>query len=192
MTPAVADIVVKSPRACSDLEIGVFIACVRAGGEVSVQGLVERIRGAAALGFAHRDGLLLGVSALKLPQASYRRRIGSESGTQLRDTQFPYELGWVYVMPDARGKGLSLALSEAVLASSADAGVFATSRTDNNPMHRTLIKLGFQPAGKSFTSGRGKHVLQVFTRDAAQQVHAPDRPTAMLLGSHAASRRGGE
>ena len=36
---------------------------------------------------------------------TYRRRIGSESGIQLRDAQFPYELGWVYVTPDARGKG---------------------------------------------------------------------------------------
>lgn len=158
------ELIVKPPSNCSSIEIGAFIAFVRAGGEVSVQGLPERIRGAAALVFARVESLVIGVAALKQPQASYRCRVSSESGTPLSAAEFPYELGWVYVSPELRRKGLSLLLSQAALAESKGAGVFATSRTDNIAMHRLLAKLGFESTGNPFTSGRGKHSLQVFVR----------------------------
>lgn len=164
------ELIVKAPSACSNIEIGAFIAFVRAGGEVAIQGLVERIRSAAALVFVHLDGPVVGVAALKQPQASYRRRVSSDSGTPLPVSEFSYELGWVYVSPDARGKGLSFSLSQAALASVAGAGVFATSRTDNVAMHRSLTKLGFEPAGNSYASGRGKYSVQVFVRHAAQSI----------------------
>jgi GNAT superfamily N-acetyltransferase len=162
------ELIVKSPAECTNLEIGAFIAFVRAGGEVSTQGLPERIRGAAALAFARVDGLVVGVAALKQPQASYRRRVSTESGAALSAQEFPFELGWVYVSPELRGNGFSFLLSQAALAESNAAGVFATSRTDNIAMHRSLAKLGFEVTGNPFLSGRGKHSLQVFSRHAAQ------------------------
>ena len=168
------ELIVKSPSECSNVEIGAFIAFVRAGGEVSIQGLPERIRGAAALVFARIDSLVVGVAALKQPQASYRRRVSTESGAPLLAEEFPYELGWVYVSPESRGKRLSLLLSQAALAASKDAGVFATSRTENIAMHRSLAKLGFVATGNPFVSGRGKHSLQVFARHAAQPIIPPD------------------
>lgn len=161
-------LVVKSPAECSDVEIGEFIAFVRAGGEVSIHGLVERVRGAVALVFAHIDGQLVGVAALKHPQASYLHDVSQKSGALLPATEFFHELGWIYVSPNSRRKGLSLSLSQAALAASASTGVFATSRTDNIAMHRSLAKLGFKATGNSFTSGRGKHSLQVFVRNSAQ------------------------
>lgn len=169
------ELTAKSPGACTTIEIGAFIAFVRAGGEVSNQGLAERIRGAATLVFAHIDGSLVGVAALKQPQASYRRRVTSESGALIPVTEFPYELGWVYVLASARGKGISHLLSHAALAESKGAGVFATSRTDNVAMHRSLAKVGFIATGQPYVSGRGKHSLQVFIRRAAQQSSQPDR-----------------
>ena len=168
------ELIVKCPGDCSNIEIGAFVAFVRAGGEVSMQGLPERIRGSAALVFARVDGLVVGVAALKRPQLSYRRRGSTESGAQLPAEEFPYELGWVYVSPESRGKGLSLSLSQAALAESEGAGVFATSRTDNIAMHRSLAKLGFGAVGNPFASGRGKHSLQVFVRYVAQPCGQPD------------------
>ena len=162
------ELIVKSPDDCLSIEIGAFIAFVRAGGEVSIQGLSERIRDATALVFARVDGLVIGVAALKQPQPSYRRRVSSESGAPIPATEFPYELGWVYVSPESRGKGYSLLLSQAALAKNKGAGVFATSRTDNIAMHRSLAKHGFVATGKPFTSGRGRHLVQVFVRHAAQ------------------------
>ena len=168
------ELIAKSPGDCTNIEIGAFIAFVRAGGEVSIQGLPERIRAAAALVFARVDGTVVGVAALKQPLASYRRRVASESGAPISAAEFPYELGWVYVSPESRGKGVSLLLSLAALAESKGAGVFATSRTDNPPMHRSLVKAGFVATGDSFASSRGKHSLQVFVRHAAQPIIPPD------------------
>lgn len=176
------ELVVKSPSDCTNIEIGAFIAFVRAGGEVSIQGLAEHIRGAAALVFARVDGSVVGVAALKQPQASYRRRVSSESGAPISAAEFPYELGWVYVLPEARGKGLSHLLSQAALAEGKGAGVFATSRTDNIAMHRTLAKVGFVATGNSFVSGRGKHSLQVFIRHAAQPIIPPGLPRKAAAG----------
>jgi GNAT superfamily N-acetyltransferase len=174
MKSAMPELLVKSPGECSNIEIVAFIAFVRAGGEVSIQGLVERIRSAAVLVFARVDGLVIGVAALKQPQASYRRRVSSESGAPLPAAEFPYELGWVYVSPESRGKGISLLLSQAIIAASEGACMFATSRTDNVAMHRSLTKVGFVAVGNPFVSGRGKHSLQVFVRHAAQPIIPPD------------------
>lgn len=164
---AMPELIIGSPGQFSNLEIGYFIACIRAGDEVAVQGLVERIRDAAALVFAKTGGGFVGVAALKRPRPSYRSRISSVSGASLSAAQFPFELGWVFVSSEARRQGLSFSLSEAALGESRGAGVFATSHVDNIAMHRSLTKLGFQRAGNPYPSGRAKRLLQVFVRPAA-------------------------
>jgi len=161
------ELIVKFPGDCSNDEIEAFVALVREGGEVSMQGLPERVCRSIALVFARVDSFMIGVAALKRPQLSYRRRVSTGSGAQLPTEEFPYELGWVYVAPESRGKGLSLSLSQAALSKSEGAGVFATSRTDNIAMHRSLAKLGFVSVGNPFASERGKHSLQVLVRHVA-------------------------
>ena len=168
------ELIVKSPAEFSNAEMGFFIACVRAGGEVSIQGLAERIRNAAALVFAKAQGGFVGVAALKRPLSSYRNSVSSRCGVSLPAAEFPFELGWVFVSPEARSRGISLLLSEAALSQSGGAGVFATSRTDNIAMHRSLTKLGFSPAGNTYPSGRAKHLLQAFVRNGAQPCGQPD------------------
>jgi GNAT superfamily N-acetyltransferase len=160
------DLLAKTPQQCTNIEIGAFIAFIRAGGEVAIQGLNERIRGAASLVFVRTEGMVVGVAALKIPQESYRRRVSTDSGAPLAATNFPYELGWVFVSPEYRGNGLSLLLSQAALRECKGFGVFATSRTDNVAMHKQLLKLGFVAVGHPYTSGRGKHSLQVFANSA--------------------------
>lgn len=172
---------VRYPLSLNPIEFATFVAFVRAGGEVSIQGLPERINGAAALVMAKIDGLLVGIAALKNPQPSYRRRISSESGFSLLATEFPFELGWVYVDSAFRGQGISLALSHAAIAASSGEGVFATSRSDNAAMHRSLVKVGLVPAGQQYASGRGKHLLQVFIRHA-QPIIPPDLPRQAAPG----------
>ena len=170
MKSVVTELLVKSPSECSKIEIAAFIAFVRTGGEVSIPGLAERIRSAAVLVYARVDGLVIGAAALKQPKASYRRRVSSASETPLSVAEFPYEFGWVYVSPEWRGKGMSLLLSQTAIAASKGACMFATSRTDNTAMHRSLTKVGFVAVGNPFVSGRGKHSLQVFVRYAAQPI----------------------
>ncbi len=167
-------VVSRSPGDCHDSEIKDFMALVLAGGEVSTDGLESRIRRAVSLVFLTIGCCLCGVAALKRPTPSYRNATFSKSGSQLSERVFPYELGWVFIMPSARGRKFSIDLTRAALSGAGTEGVFATSRTDNAPMHATLEEFHFRRAGSPWPSGRGEHQLQLFVRDAAQPGIADD------------------
>ncbi|MGI0134220.1 MAG: GNAT family N-acetyltransferase, partial [Candidatus Micrarchaeaceae archaeon] len=74
------------------------------------------------------------------------------------------ELGWVFITPDARRQGQSFWLAKDLLTVAGKRGVFATSRTDNVAMHKTLAKLSFSPVGHPYLSPRGGYELQLFIR----------------------------
>ena len=168
----------RKPRECHDTEIADFMALVMAGGEVTPNGLEGRVRSAACLAFLTIGCCLSGVAALKRPEASYRKRVAAGSGIALPEAELPYELGWVFVMPNARGRGFSADLTRAALSGADDDGVFATSRTENDAMHATLAKFHFTIAGRPYPSGRGGHRLQLFVRRNAQPSVAADAPRA--------------
>lgn len=98
-----AEIVARKPAECSDALIGDFVCLVLAGGEVTSAGLERRVRSSASLVFLTVGGCLSGVAALKRPDTLYRTRVSSNSGIKLTDDQVPFELGWVFIMPSARG-----------------------------------------------------------------------------------------
>lgn len=168
-----AQVLTKAPRDCSAGEIGDLVSLVIAGGEVSSAGLERRVRSAAQLAFLRKGECLIGVAALKRPASSYRNRVSSSSGVLLPKTVFPYELGWVFILPSARGGKCSRPLSQAALASTGSEGVFSTSRTDNTSMHNTLGKLGFIGVGHAYPSRDGKHQLQLFVRVPPNYVLKP-------------------
>jgi predicted GNAT family N-acyltransferase len=153
----------KNPESFSEDELQDFIAMVRAGGEVGDAVLEKNIRNAQCLVFLRRDSCLTGVAALKNPLQSYRDTIESKSGVSVDAKDYPFELGYVFVLPSARHQGLSICLTSSALSMRSDKGVFATARTDNPKMHATLKKFGFVQIGDSYVSGRGNHKLQVFT-----------------------------
>jgi len=167
-------VVARKPGDCHDTEIGDFMALVLAGGEVKPKGLEGRIRSAVSLVFLTVGCCLCGVAALKRPEASYRKRVSSNSTIALPERQFPYELGWVFVMPSARGRRFSVDLTRIALASAGTDGVFSTSRTANAGMHATLAKFQFVSVGKPWASDRCDHKLQLFLRHAAQPSVAVD------------------
>ncbi len=160
--------VARKPGDCHDAEIGDFMALVLAGGEVPSKGLEHRIRSATSLVFLTIGCCLCGVAALKCPEATYRKRVSSSSGVSLPEHEFPYELGYVFVMPSARGRRFSVDLKCIALSAAGSEGVFATSRTDNVNMRATLTKFDFVSAGRPYASRRENHKLQLFFRRAAQ------------------------
>lgn len=149
------------------------MALVLSGGEVTPQGLAERVRAAAALVFALDGAQLQGVSALKHPLPAYRRSIQDACGFPISEADYPFELGWLFVRPAHRGRDLSRVLAQAALDASQGAGIFATSRTDNLPMHRTNAKVGFSAVGAPYPSSRGAYTLQLFVRPALATVSPP-------------------
>src|SRR5882762_2464192 len=119
------------PHEFHDNEIRDFMALVIVGGEVTRSGLEDRIRSAPRLVFLYLGHKLTGIAALKRPDAGYRYNVSSKSGVPVALSAFPYELGYMFVVPSARGRGLSLDLARSALSGAGNGGVFATSRIDN-------------------------------------------------------------
>lgn len=172
-------LVAKKPRCFTEVELQDFIAMVRAGGKVGGAVLEKNVRNAECLVFLRQGSCLSGVAALKNPLLSYRKTIKSKSGIAVKASEVPFELGYVFVLPSARGQGFSVELTRAALSAAGGKGVFATSCTNNEAMHKTLWKFGFVEAGSPYRSGRGGHRLQLFVRHAAQPGTAGDAPQAV-------------
>lgn len=160
-------VTVKKPCDCTHSELEDFVSLVLAGGEVTAVGLEERVKNAQFLVFLTVGRCLRGIAAAKHPAPSYRRGVFQKAQATVNDAEFPLELGWVFVLPSSRGAGFSHALLGAVRSNTCGYRMFATSRSDNTPMHRTLNAHGFSCQGTAYASNRGDHQLKLFvTRDA--------------------------
>jgi len=149
-----------------------FMLLVRKGGEVRENTLAALVTDALALGFVHADGILAAVGGIKRPSIDYRAKVFAKAS--LADPgRFPYELGWVFVEERHRGMGVATALVSELGQRLGDRRAYATSRVDNENMHRSLARAGFKPAGAPYPSTRKGETLQVFLRetaDGAQEV----------------------
>ena len=155
------------PSAFQPKEIDDFVAFVIAGGEVAARGLRDRVMRAPHIAFLRENDCLLGVGGLKSPSNDYRKGIEASSTTRLPGNEFPFELGWIFILPSARDRKLSFPLSQPLVAAAKGSGVFATSRTSKGNMHSTLKKLGFVRAGSEWPSKENDGKLALFLRHAA-------------------------
>jgi hypothetical protein len=157
---------VKSPADCSTAELDDFVALVRAGNEVDSVGLLKRVKDAHLLAFLRAGECLVGVAGLKFPSKNHRIEVIAGSGAALSAESFPLELGWIFVLPNARG-GKSYPLCSPLVRAAEDKGIFATSRSENGPMHTTLAKLGFSPLGGRWPSELNPdNLLRLFVKHA--------------------------
>ena len=156
-------ITVMKPTECTEAERQNFFSFIVAGREVTEQGLKERIKKAEALVFLKQDNVLKGIAAVKKPESSYQRRVFKKACATAQPGDFLFELGWVFVHPSSRGFGFSHKLVKAALGKFSQ-GIFATSRSDNTLMHKTLKTHGFLSHGKAYTSTIGNHKLILFIR----------------------------
>jgi GNAT superfamily N-acetyltransferase len=152
------------PSSLTGREFDACLALIREGGEVSAAGLEGRVKGAARLARLYVGTKLCGVAALKRPELGYRSSVAAKAAIQLPADVYPYELGYVYVIPEERGKGFSRELVREALAGAEAAGVFATTRSSNAAMQATLTKGGFTRQGNFFPSSLGDENLHLFVR----------------------------
>jgi GNAT superfamily N-acetyltransferase len=157
------EITVAAPTDFTKEELAEFCKLVRKGGEVGGNALATNIKNAKALVLGKCAESVQGTAALKSPQARYRKRIGDKAGVDLGQATFPYELGYVFLTPKMQGKGLSHRLVAMALKHADGAGVFATTRTDNNAMLATLAKAGFKLTGNDYC-GRDTRNLRILVR----------------------------
>lgn len=118
------EIVAGAPAEFTDSELGSFLDLVRAGGEVADQVLESNIENAKALVFLRQKGQARGIAALKHPLLIYRKRISKIANAEISEVNFPYELGYIFIVPEARGKKLSSRLIAKSLELVPGSGVF--------------------------------------------------------------------
>lgn len=159
-----ATFTVTKPAEASVRDLRDFTALVRAGAEVTLAGLEARIRAAFTLVLARQDRCVVGIAALKVPNSNYRATVFRKAAVAAVPCTFPLELGWVFVEPRSRGTGLSHSLVSRALAVAPTSAIFATSRSDNIAMHRSLIAGGFAQHVVAYASARGAHSLELFLR----------------------------
>ncbi len=161
------DPIFKSPTACNNDELAAFEELVRQGGEVTPAGLENRIKAAHLLGFAYLGSELFGVGGLKKPEHSHRHFLEEKTGVSLPFEKFPFEIGWLYVKPTARGNMLGRRLLDGLLRLAEQRGIFCTSRLDDDHKrtHESLKRRGFAHVGRPFPSQDGKTKILLFARD---------------------------
>lgn len=159
------DIRATTTREISGDERAAFIKLVRKGGEVDGRALVANVKSARVLILGSIAGDVKGIAALKRPQANYRKRIGQKSGADIGEAHCPYELGYVFLLPEARGKGLSHRLVAKALEHVDSKAVFATARVDNKAMLATLAKGRFKQIGQDYSGRSGRIRLLIRTAD---------------------------
>ncbi|MBA4190271.1 MAG: hypothetical protein C0467_19980 [Planctomycetaceae bacterium] len=159
-------------------EMKCFEDLVRAGGVVETSGLSARLRRASVLACARDGNTVVAVAGMKNPLPSYRSRIALMAGFELAPERFPHELGWFYVHPDYRGRGLSELLANECLAAGPSNGVFATAHATNEPIKQTLLSCGFHQVGGAYPSASGRGKLVLFVREAPSATPGRDSRVA--------------
>lgn len=147
--------IAKKPSDCSVEKLAAFQQLVLAGGEVANAGLEGLINDAICLVFHYTENQeLAGIGALKVPRDSYKDKVFKRAKSSEDAADFPYELGWLFVVEKFRGRGLSRQLAETALKLAGGKGVYATTRVDNCPMCRTNTRLEFKRSGEPYRTTR--------------------------------------
>jgi hypothetical protein len=152
------EIVARVPGALTAAELTRFLELVVEGGEVGGAAVATNIANARILVMLMQGGTMRGVAALKRPQDSYRKKIAKQTGVDLSQRVYPFELGYIYIQPVLQGRGLSHRLVASTLQHDDAHSVFATVRTDNEPMRATFAKAGFVAAGVAYPGAEGRKI----------------------------------
>ena len=137
---------------CSETEE--FVRLVIDGGAVKEENFVREglMRKGTKIVFAKIGDRIVGAAARKVPSEGYRTGIEGQakSGQPLPVDVYPFELGYVTVVPEHRGRGIAKGLVEQVLGLAEGKGMFAT--TSDSAMQEILSRSGFFSVGNSWTN----------------------------------------
>lgn len=148
----------KRPKACSDKEILEFERLVLLGGKVSKYGLNNRIRQCELLGFCFHQGIVVGISSIKKPLASYVKGIISKTKIDRKVEDLKYEIGYSYTEKLHREKGISSNLKTLLLKEFAEnAGIIFSTTAIKSSQNYFELK-GFTQLGNSYDGDNDENI----------------------------------
>jgi len=152
------EILVKSPKECSQEEIDQFVNLVNEGGEVDKGGLGERVGRARNLFFL-KNPSLVAVSAIKCFYQQYKNSIFQKAGCSDIAGNYKFEIGWMYIKPESRRRGFGRNLLEAMMNQLKGISCYTIVGSDNHIMQHMLEIHGFNKVGKEYlSSGNDKKI----------------------------------
>lgn len=134
---------IKEQNYISENDAATFIELLIKQGKVTIPS-IETIQTCNKIVLCYADNKLIGIGALKLRKSSALKKAG------LADIEdiFSLELGYFFVNEAFRGLGVSTAIARLLLMDKIDDNICATTELYvNNPMMKTLEKLGFKHYG---------------------------------------------
>lgn len=155
----------RVPESCTATQLEAFCRLVRQEGQVNTAGLEGRVARAQTLVLLFDDAVLAGTAAIKRPTDRYRRKVFRRAAVSENAVLYLLELGWVVVDKPYRKRKLSRQLVETALKSCGEVPVFATSRSDNTKMHKTLQRFRFTTVGSPYQSEEEDTRLILFVRN---------------------------
>ncbi|GLR63567.1 GNAT family N-acetyltransferase [Marinospirillum insulare] len=153
---------IKKPADCNQEELADFERLINEGGEVTAVGLRGRILQAEKLVLINQAGKCVAIGAIKNPNPGYKVGVFNKAGVAASQ-QYKFELGWLYVPEEERGKGNGRELMRVITESLIGQKSYATTRENNQVMHKLFEAFGYTKAGKSYPSQNGDYLLALYT-----------------------------
>lgn len=126
----------------------IFIEQLTKQGKVTIPS-IEKIQSCHKLVICYVNDEFIGVGALKPYEGNQLLKAGLGSVQDI----FRLELGYFFVSETFRGLGVSTSIARLLLFDKVDENILATTELySNNPMMKTLEKLGFKHFGNPYKS----------------------------------------
>lgn len=155
---------ISGPKDFNEYQLGTIENLIKSEGQVSSSGLMNRIKKAKLLCVAIDNGLIIGISAIKIPDKTYHISCFKNAGIPEERKNYPYEMGWKVVLPSYRGENLGTKLSNMLFGRISKDIIFATVRSDNKASIVPLTRMGFKPTGNEFIGSTGNKITLFTTR----------------------------
>jgi predicted GNAT family N-acyltransferase len=144
---------VAKPAECFSTELEAFVKLLEQGDQIHIEPniLAKNINNAELLAFYVHNEQVVGIGAVKNPQASYRRKVFERAGAPELKYDFKYELGYFVTKPEYHGQGICKAiLTELLKHMPDDTTFFAT--TKSAAMRKIFTSKGFMQLGEAWTT----------------------------------------
>jgi RimJ/RimL family protein N-acetyltransferase len=113
---------------------------------------------------------LVGVAAIKRPNAKYKKRSFDKASSSRNATEFDFELGYIVVERAYERKGIGTTLAKLLLNTVPDPSrAFATVRENNSASCKLLSRCQFVCEGKSYPNENGEYQLKLFVGSAIKK-----------------------